>query len=238
MTVQASAPTINELCRKLGVTFKDESLLAQALVHTSYANERRGDNNQDNERLEFLGDAVLDLVVSEYLYRRFRELPEGELTKARAAVVCETALARRAKEIALGDHLLLGRGEAASGGRERISILADAFEAIIGAVYLDGGLDAAAAFVLGQLGRELSRLDAGDYPRDYKTLLQETIQRNADSRLTYEVIDESGPDHSKIFVVAVLVGGTRLGTGSGKSKKEAEQKAARQALEQMGCLEE
>lgn len=230
MTCQSYAPSLGELCRKLGVAFKDQGLLQQALIHTSYANERKGDTSQHNERLEFLGDAVLDLVISEYLFRRFGDLPEGELTKARAAVVCEPALARRSKAIGLGEHLLLGRGEAASGGRERISILADAFEAIIGAVYLDSGLIAAADFVLAQLADELDHIAEGNYPQDYKTLLQEVVQRTGDSKLTYEVIDERGPDHSKVFVVAVFVAGSKLGEGCGKSKKEAEQKAACQAL--------
>jgi ribonuclease-3 len=230
MTEHTSAPSLGKLCRKLGVAFTDQGLLQQALIHTSYANERKGDSSQHNERLEFLGDAVLDLVISEYLYRRFGDLPEGELTKARATVVCEPALAGRAKAIGLGEHLLLGRGEAASGGRERISILADAFEAVIGAVYLDRGLAAAADFVLTQLADELARVAKGNYPQDYKTLLQEVVQRNSDSKLIYEVVDERGPDHSKVFVVAVYVGGNKLGEGSGRSKKEAEQKAACKAL--------
>ncbi len=238
MTDIAIAPSLGKLCRKLGVAFTDRGLLQQALIHTSYANERKGDCTQHNERLEFLGDAVLDLVISDYLYRRFGDLPEGELTKARAAIVCEPTLAARAQAIGLGEHLLLGKGEAASGGRERISILADAFEAVIGAVYLDSGLAAAADLVLDQLAGELANIDKGNFPQDYKTLLQEVVQRTGNSKLTYEVIDERGPDHSKVFVVAVYVGNSKLGEGCGKSKKEAEQKAAGQALATLGDLQD
>lgn len=235
MAPQPDAAALTELARRLGVTFTDPALLRQALIHTSYANERKtgGDHN---ERLEFLGDAVLDLVVSEYLYRRLDDLPEGELTKARAAVVCEATLAKRAKELGLGDYLLLGRGEAASGGRERASILADAFEAVIGAVYLDSGLAAATAIVTTQLGGELSLVAGGDYGRDYKTLLQEIVQRN-DGKITYEIIGQTGPDHNKTFTVAVGVNDARLGTGTGRSKKEAEQAAARQAVEKINASE-
>lgn len=221
------------LCRKLGVTFTDIGLLQQALTHTSYANERKGDNLLNNERLEFLGDAVLDLIVSEYLFRNFADLPEGELTKARATIVCEPTLARRAGGIGFGQYLLLGKGEAASGGRERISILADAFEAVIGAIYLDSGFGDTSQFVLSQLQEDLALIQRGDYVKDYKTLLQEVIQRSGDCKISYSVIAESGPDHSKVFEVAVVVNAERLGTGSGKSKKEAEQNAAKQALEQI-----
>jgi ribonuclease-3 len=221
---------LQSLCTKLGVSFTNIALLQQALTHTSYANERKHDNVQHNERLEFLGDAVLDLVVSEYLYRHYENLPEGELTKARAAVVCEPALAKRAGELAIGEYLLLGKGEAASGGRERHSILADTFEAIIGAIYLDGGFSAATQFVIGQLNSQLMAIEHGDYGKDYKTLLQEFVQRKGECKIVYEVIGESGPDHSKVFQVAVSVNDMRIGVGTGRSKKEAEQFAAQQAL--------
>jgi ribonuclease-3 len=224
--------TLTALGKQLGVTFADSALLQQALTHTSYANERKTDGVVHNERLEFLGDAVLDLIVSEYLFRHFRELPEGELTKARAAIVCEPTLARIAKELGIGEYLMLGKGEAASGGRDRISILADAFEAIIGAIYLDCGFDAASRFVLCRLQDNLTMIEQGNYAKDFKTLLQEVAQRNGDCRITYEVIGESGPDHSKVFKVMVSVNAARLGVGSGKSKKEAEQSAAEQALQQ------
>ncbi len=231
MAPRRDAGQPDDLGRRLGLTFTDPGLLRQALIHTSYANERSHGRLLHNQRLEFLGDAVLDLVISEYLYRNFAALPEGELTKARAAVVCEPALARRAKELGLGRHLLLGRGEAASGGRERDSILADAFEAVIGAVYLDSGYAAASACVLRLLAADLDALADGEYGKDYKTLLQEIAQQGGDARIGYEVTGESGPDHSKTFTVAVSISDVRLGTGSGRSKKAAEQDAARRALE-------
>ncbi|MDT8901245.1 ribonuclease III [Anaeroselena agilis] len=225
----------DDLGRALGIAFADPALLRQALVHTSFANERKTGHLAHNQRLEFLGDAVLDLVISEYLYRRFGSLPEGELTKARAALVCEPTLARRAKALGIGRHLLLGRGEAASGGRERDSILADAFEAIVGAVYLDRGFAAASECVLRLLAGELEAISGGDFGRDYKTILQEIAQKNGDVRISYEVIGESGPDHNKTFSVAVSVNNVLLGTGNGRSKKEAEQSAARRAVEQLGA---
>ncbi len=233
MTPRRDGGQPDDLGRRLGLTFADPGLLRQALIHTSYANERKQSRLLHNQRLEFLGDAVLDLIVSEYLYRNFADLPEGELTKARAAVVCEPALARRAKELGIGRHLLLGRGEAASGGRERDSILADAFEAIIGAVYLDSGYVAASACVLDLLAAELDAVAGGEYGKDYKTILQEIVQQCSDSRIGYEVTGESGPDHSKTFTVVVSVNDTPLGTGSGRSKKTAEQDAARRALEKI-----
>lgn len=221
---------LRRLSTKLSVEFTNINLLHQALTHTSYANECKTPTILHNERLEFLGDAVLDLVVSEYLFRQFPILPEGELTKARAVVVCEPTLARCSAELGIGEYLFLGKGEASSGGRERTSILADAFEAIIGAIYLDSGFENTACFVLKQLGPELLLVERGEYVKDYKTLLQEVVQKNTDSKITYEIIDESGPDHHKIFKVAVCVNGSQLGSGLGKSKKEAEQHAANQAL--------
>ncbi|XER06754.1 Ribonuclease 3 [Sporomusa rhizae] len=223
-----------ELCRTLGVTFSDYKLLHQALIHTSYANETKGINVRHNERLEFLGDAVLDLIISSYLFSQCPHLPEGELTKARAQVVCEQTLAKRALELGIGEYLLLGKGEALSGGRERISILADAFEAIIGAVYLDSGFKSAAKYVLNQLKSEVILVERGDYLKDYKTWLQEIVQKNNDSKIAYEVINERGPDHDKSFEVAVLLSNQRMGSGWGKSKKEAEQQSAKQALIKLG----
>ncbi len=228
--------TLAELCRTLGVTFSDYKLLHQALIHTSYANETKGTNVRHNERLEFLGDAVLDLIISSYLFSQCPHLPEGELTKARAQVVCEQTLAKRALELGIGEYLLLGKGEALSGGRERISILADAFEAIIGAVYLDAGFKSAAKYVLNQLKAELKLVERGDYLKDYKTWLQEVVQKNNDSKIVYEVISERGPDHDKSFEVAVFVNTERMGSGWGKSKKEAEQQAAKQALVKLGII--
>ena len=221
---------LRKLSVTLNVQFTNINLLHQALTHTSYANECKNSTITHNERLEFLGDAVLDVVVSEYLFRQLTNLPEGELTKARAVVVCEPSLARCSANLGIGDYLFLGKGEASSGGRERASILADAFEAIIGAIYLDSGFDNSARFVLQQLQADLLVVQRGEYVKDYKTLLQEVVQKNADSKIIYEIIDESGPDHHKMFKVALLVNGKQLGIGLGKSKKEAEQLAANQAL--------
>ncbi|BBB93226.1 MAG TPA: ribonuclease III [Methylomusa anaerophila] len=229
---------LTAFCQTLGVEFYDYKLLHQALTHTSYANETKSPRVKHNERLEFLGDAVLDLIISSYLFSKCPHLPEGELTKARAQVVCEHTLAKRALELGIGDYLLLGKGEALSGGRERISILADAFEAIIGAVYLDLGFKNAAKYVLRQLGEELALVEQGDYLKDYKTWLQEVVQKSTDSKIVYEVIDEQGPDHDKSFEEAVTVNGERLGTGWGKSKKEAEQQAAKKALIKLNIISE
>ena len=221
---------LRKLSVKLHVQFTNINLLHQALTHTSYANECKNSTIMHNERLEFLGDAVLDLVVSEYLFCQLNNLPEGELTKARAVIVCEPTLARCSAELGIGEYLFLGKGEASSGGRERTSILADSFEAIIGAIYLDCGFEIAAGFVLKQLQNNLLLVERGEYVKDYKTLLQEVVQKNTDSKIIYEIIEESGPDHHKIFKVAVLVNTKQLGIGLGKSKKEAEQLAANQAL--------
>lgn len=221
---------------KLGVSFTNWQLLHQALTHTSYANEVKKSHTVHNERLEFLGDAVLELVVSTYLYQHHANLSEGELTKARASVVCETTLARRASHLQVGNYLLFGRGELATGGKERASILADAFEAIIGAIYLDHGLESASAFILAQLKDDLSAVETGKYFQDYKTLLQEVAQKRADCKIKYDLLAESGPDHDKVFRIAVLINQEQCGTGSGKSKKEAEQHAAEQALRKMNKL--
>jgi len=229
---------LSSLCSVLGVEFSDFNVLHQALTHTSFANECKNCSIIHNERLEFLGDAVLDLIISEQLFRQFPNLPEGELTKARAAIVCESTLARRAAALGIGQYLLLGKGEAISGGRERISILADSFEAIIGAIYLDGGFHRTAEFVLKQLSDELRLIESGTYVQDYKTLLQEVIQKTTDNRIIYEMISEHGPDHDKVFEMAVIVNSNRLGTGSGKSKKEAEQQAAKQALVKLKTIKD
>ena len=236
MPQQEKIKKIESLSRQLGITFKDNAILQKAITHTSYANERKNENLPHNERLEFLGDAVLDLVVSEYLFRQFTNLPEGDLTKARASVVCEQTLAKSARKIGLGEYLLLGKGEAASGGRERISIMADAFEALIGAIYLDSGFNSAKEFVLKHLAEDFEAIQRGEYTKDFKTLLQEIAQRAGNSKVSYEVVAESGPDHCKVFEVVVNINNEKLGSGSGKSKKEAEQNAARQALRQFKLI--
>ena len=224
---------IAALAQLMEVTFRDINLLHQALVHTSYANENKSEIVDHNQRLEFLGDAVLDLVIGEYLFHKFPQLPEGELTKARARVVCEAALAHCATKIGLGKYLLLGKGEDGTGGRQRPSILADAFEAVIGAVYLDSGYYSAAQFIRNSLSNELLLVRQGDYINDYKTLLQEIVQRNSEHRVTYEVLEETGPDHDKSFYVAAIINNMQMGTGRGKSKKEAEQSAAHQVISKL-----
>ncbi|MEN6413487.1 MAG: ribonuclease III [Veillonellales bacterium] len=228
---------LDALCKTLDITFTDSKILHQALTHTSYANESKNSGVVHNERLEFLGDAVLDLIISDYLFRRFPDLPEGELTKSRAIIVCEHTLSCRAAALGLGEYLLLGKGEMASGGRERISILADSFEAIIGAIYVDQGLQHASQFVLKQLHDDILLAERGESVQDYKTLLQEVVQKNSDSRIVYEITRESGPDHDKTFEVAVIINSSRLGCGIGRSKKEAEQQAAKQALIQLKVRE-
>lgn len=207
-------------------------LYLRALVHSSYANERGEQGWESNERLEFLGDAVLQLVVSEYLYTRYGSLPEGELTRIRAAVVSTPTLARKGAELGLGRLLLLGKGEEATGGRERASLLENAFEALVGAVFLDGGLEEARRFVLRALEEDIALAARGEYRRDWKTELQELTQREGMAP-EYRVVAEGGPDHAKWFEVVVLVGDREAGRGRGRSKKEAEQEAARTALAAM-----
>lgn len=208
-------------------TFKNKSLLELALTHSSYANESRT-HTEYNERLEFLGDAVLQLVTSEKLYKEHPDMPEGRMSKQRAALVCEDALANYSKQINLGAFLFLGKGEDNTGGRERPSILADAFEALIGAIFLDGGIENAKKFILRFLD------DKDLHLQDYKTLLQEIIQKNPGERLSYIVVGETGPDHDKSFDVEVKLNSNSIGKGFGKSKKAAEQQAAKEALELMG----
>lgn len=220
------------LIQKLGYPFKDPSLLRRALTHSSYANEMRLPEGS-NERLEFLGDSVLSIVVSEYLFTHYSHLPEGELTKIRAGLVCERSLCSFSRQLGLGSFLFLGKGEQHTGGADRPSILADAFEAVIAAIYLDGGLEAARGFVLPFMTQELK--SAGkSILRDYKTTLQEIIQQNPEEHLEYVQIGESGPDHFKTFKVEVRLNSNVIGRGEGRSKKEAEQAAAQEALELMG----
>ncbi|HZJ76156.1 MAG TPA: ribonuclease III, partial [Oscillospiraceae bacterium] len=194
-------------------------------------NEYRGKYIYNNERLEFLGDSVLDTVVSEYVYLKYKNLPEGELTKIRANVVCELSLAYQAKTIDLGKYLLLGKGEEVTGGRDRASILADTFEAVIGALYLDGGIGTARKFIINMLEDSIKLASTGDLFKDYKTDLQELLQSKFDDKISYRVVGETGPDHDKTFEVEVVLGEKVLGRGQGKSKKEAEQNAAKKALD-------
>lgn len=224
---------MNSLENRLCYKFNNIDLLKNALTHSSYANEVRC-GVTSNERLEFLGDSVLSIIVSEHIFNCFPDMPEGELTRLRASLVCEKSLCSFSRELCLGEHLLLGKGEEKGGGRERDSILADAFEAVLAAIYLDGGMDAAKRHVLRFVLRELnSNNDENDF-KDYKTLLQEIIQRNPEESVSYILTGEEGPDHDKRFTVEVRLNSNTIGTGSGKSKKRAEQMAAKQALELMG----
>lgn len=221
---------LRELMEKLGYSFRRPGLLQEALTHSSYANEGR--HLRSNERLEFLGDSVLGMTAAVYLFHRDKG-PEGELTKLRAAIVCEKALCSYAHTLGLGDYLLLGRGERRNGGASRPSILADAFEAVVAAIYLDGGMGPARAFLLPFLEREVSNQRRAHF-KDYKTQLQEIVQQNPEERLEYVLVGESGPDHNKQFAVEVHLNSNVIGSGRARSKKEAEQQAAREALALMG----
>ncbi len=223
---------MESLQTKLNYKFNNIELLKNALIHSSYANEVRG-NTHSNERLEFLGDSVLSIIVADHIFHRYPNMPEGELTRLRASLVCEKSLCAFSRELGIGDYLKLGKGEDKNGGRERDSILADAFEAVLAAIYLDGGMTAAKNHIMNTVLRDLKHHSEDSF-KDYKTTLQEIIQRNPEENVSYILIDESGPDHDKQFTVAVHLNSNVIGTGSGKSKKQAEQMAARQALKLMG----
>ncbi|MCI8604060.1 MAG: ribonuclease III [Ruminiclostridium sp.] len=215
---------------RIGYEFKNPALLKEALTHSSFVN---GKNHHSNERLEFLGDSVLSVVVSKYLFENL-EMPEGQLTKLRASIVCEHSLFPFAEKIKLGEEIFMGKGEENTGGRHRRSILADAFEALIAAIYLDGGLEAARAFILPFIP-SLEVLKSGRLLiGDYKTILQEIIQQNPEEKVIYELADESGAAHNRVFTSNVLLNGQIIGTGVGGSKKEAEQNAAKEAIKLMG----
>lgn len=217
---------LSEFEKNIGYTFKNKELLLTALTHSSYANEKK--LLHDNERLEFFGDSILGFVTAEYLFSEFKARPEGELTKLRAATVCERSLFSFADKIDLGKYVLLGHGEELTGGRNRPSVISDAFEAVIAAMYIDGGIDVVRPYILGFI-KEAVKREASF--KDNKSLLQETIQKEKDNVLVYEELDEKGPDHAKIFVFTVKLNGKVIGTGEGKTKKEAEQAAAGAALE-------
>lgn len=222
---------IKDLEAAIGYHFHNISLLQNALTHSSYANERWHNSLLSNERLEFLGDSVLGMLVAEYLYRNFPDRPEGELTRMRADMVCEGTLSATANRIGLGKHLMLGHGEEQGGGRTRDSILADAMESVIAACFLDGGLEAALQIVQKFILVEVpvTRL----HNVDYKTQLQELVQQKKNQVLSYTLVGQSGPDHDKHFDVAVSLNGENVGVGSGSSKKRAEQMAARDAMEKL-----
>ena len=219
---------MTELETKLGYSFKNKKILENSLTHSSYANETKHPKIESNERLEFLGDAVLGVVAAEYLYEARDALPEGQMTKLRAAMVCEQSLAETAKKLDLGKYLKLGKGELHNGGNKRPSILADAVEAVIAAIYIDGGFDAAKQMIKKFI---LKPIENGAIQQDYKTLLQERVQKKNGQVLEYKLIGENGPEHDKSFMVEVLLNGKTIGHGAGRSKKEAEQNAAKQALE-------
>lgn len=217
-----------EFEEKLGYSFKDKSLLELALTHSSYANENKLKKN--NERFEFLGDSVLGFVTAEYLFTEYKNRPEGEMTKLRAAVVCEKSLFKFAEQIDLGKYILLGRGEDSTGGRNRPSVVSDAFEAVVAAIYLDGGMEAVKPYIL-RFIKDAVKREASF--KDNKSLLQEEIQKVKGNILTYEEVGEEGPDHDKTFIFKVSLNGEVIGEGKGKSKKEAEQNAAGSALEKI-----
>lgn len=218
---------------KIGYRFKDFELLRQAMIHSSYANEKHLSKHECNERLEFLGDAVLELVSSEFLFFEHEQMPEGELTKTRASMVCEPALAFCARDLELGRYLLLGKGEDATGGRKRDSITSDALEALIGAIYMDGGFANAKEFIHRFI---LNDLENKTLFFDSKTILQEIVQANTKETITYHLVGEEGPDHDKSFHVSVLIGDKEYGVGMGRTKKGAEQVAAYQSILKLRSL--
>ena len=215
---------------RLGYSFWNRALLETALTHSSYANENRASGIVCNERLEFLGDSVLGVTVADFLYRHFPDMPEGRMTRLRAELVCEQSLHRVALELHLGDYLRLGKGEEHNGGRKRASILSDAVEAVIAAMYLDAGMETAAGFIHRCLLDDVRAIETPTFT-DYKTSLQELVQRHSGQVLSYELVGEEGPDHAKTFRVQVCLNGDPIGRGIGRTKKEAEQAAAANALE-------
>jgi ribonuclease-3 len=220
----------SELEKRIKYKFKDENYLKNALTHTSFANEKKLGKLSSYERIEFLGDSILNTVISEYLFVKYPNLPEGELTRNRSNVVCEQTLAKCARNLGIGAFILLGKGEANTGGFDRESILADVFESITGAIYLDGGYDAAKAFILSNIEIYIFESIKGSTMMDYKTLLQELVQKT-DAKIEYKIVHEEGPDHDKIFISQIIIAGniSGEGKGKGKTKKEAEQNAAKEA---------
>ncbi|BAB06208.1 ribonuclease III [Halalkalibacterium halodurans] len=219
----------DELLRTLNLTFANKKLLVQAFTHSSYVNEHRIQSCKDNERLEFLGDAVLELAVSQYLYKAFEQMSEGDMTKLRASIVCEPSLAQLAEELHFGELVLLGKGEEMTGGRKRPALLADVFESFVGALYLDQGMDAVYLFLERTIYPKISE-GAFSHMMDFKSQLQEFIQRDNLGHIHYEIVQERGPAHNREFVSEVVLNNETLGVGTGRSKKEAEQHAAQQAL--------
>ncbi len=219
-----------ELEKKIGYSFKDASLLTMALTHSSFANERTRSGRKDYERLEFLGDAVLELVSSDYLYHKHEDLKEGKLTKLRASMVCEPALAKCARNIGLEEYILLGKGEEMTGGRDRVSIISDVMEAVIGAMYLEGGLNTAKEFIYDYV---LDELVEGKSIQDSKTTLQELVQASNYDSFEYRMAGEKGPDHNKTFMAEAVLNGEVIGYGEGRTKKAAQQAAAAEAIDRL-----
>ncbi|MBO4948677.1 MAG: ribonuclease III [Peptococcaceae bacterium] len=236
MIPQKREEHLKKLTHTLNIQLDDMESLSVALTHPSFI---LGDNASliNNQRLEFLGDAVVDLVVGQYLYNEFPDKPEGELTKMRAALVCESALASAARRVSLGEYLLIGKGERGSGGYDRPSNLADAWEAMVGAIYLQLGIDAVRPIILEYIGPEIAQVRKGHYG-DYKTILQEIVQQDREATIQYEIVRTEGPDHDKKFTACVRVNGVVQAEGTGRTKKEAEQIAACQTLIQMGAIEQ
>ena len=226
---------LQELERTICYQFKEHGLFVQALTHSSYANEHRWNHSRCNERLEFLGDAVLEIVTSDFLYHKYEDLPEGDLTKIRASIVCEPPLASCAGDISLGEYLLLGKGEEATGGRSRNSVVSDAMEALIGAIYLDGGFANAKEFIHRFI---LNDIEHKQLFYDSKTILQEMVQSRSSEGLSYEILREEGPDHNKSFEVCARIGGAEIGRGTGRTKKAAEQVAAYNGILKLKAEEE
>lgn len=228
----AQRQKIDQLLESLGITFINEKLIIQAFTHSSYVNEHRIRPFDDNERLEFLGDAVLELAVSQYLFKKFETMSEGEMTKLRAAIVCEPSLAKFAIDLSFGEIVLLGKGEEMTGGRERAALLADAYESFVGALYLDQGLEAVYNFLSQTV---YSKIDEGAFSHmmDFKSQLQEYVQRDGLGSIQYQIVQERGPAHAREFVSEAVLNEEKLGIGLGKSKKEAEQQAAQKALEKL-----
>jgi len=228
---EALLSNLSKLEETIGYKFKSIDNIFLALTHSSFANENRALKLSSNERIEFLGDSILSLSISELLYKTFTHLSEGELTKVRANIVCEQSLYKCAVKINLSDYMLLGKGEELTGGRKRVALLADAFESLIGAIYIDSGLGDAKKFIYCQMDELIKQCANGRVAMDYKTQLQEIVQSHGDRSISYRIVGEEGPDHNKHFVSEVLIGDEVAGIGKGKSKKEAEQNAAREALE-------
>lgn len=216
-----------------GYAFHDRSLLKNALTHSSYINENKLNYADNNERLEFLGDAIFDAVISDYLYHQMEKREEGDLTKIRSAIVCEPSLVEQAMRLGIGSNLILGKGEEGTGGRQRSSILADAMEAIIGAIYLDGGYLAAQDFIMNTFRETIEKAVNGLLYSDFKTEVQELLQTKGEADIQYLIEKEEGPDHNKIFYTRLICNGVDIGRGSGRSKKESEQQAAKDALENL-----